>query len=234
LECAAGRGELNLREAQRGLRILPAGARGGLHEWFRLPCASLAGQAPDDAYVRGRDLIARYPSGECDNVGLSLYWRLSPSATQRNGDDDVLEVEFVVSAQTETLESYPNLAVSNESPAGPCYARGSSGWSALAARHGTSDTGGVLIAGGAAHPAVLLAVYPGDLASCRVGTDAGTARVVVDVEMIAGFLEKGVIRRGRMRAALLPASHGAADERWLELAERHYQSLVASPLPLTA
>lgn len=74
---------------------------------------------------------------------------------------------------------------------------------------------------------VCLAVYPRDLARCRLNFDTSASRLSVTFELVEEFLEKGVIRRLRSACTFLPRFADRA------LAHRWYQRFAKSSPPLT-
>lgn len=73
---------------------------------------------------------------------------------------------------------------------------------------------------------LLLAGYPGDQSEVRLNYREG--KLILEQQLNFGFLEKGVIRRARLLAVLLPPVPAIAVE-----VDRCLQSFYHSPLPLT-
>jgi hypothetical protein len=173
-----------------------------------------------DHWVRGDDVTAVYESADARHLRTTAMWRLHPS------DGATRAWELIASAQTSLLQSDSVLAVVSEidatdilwgartdaamqwhtdpSPEATCL---------LIRRDGPSDT------------SVLVAAHPGDARRMTVRRD-GT-RVVVECWLFSTALEKGVLLRSRVLAAVGPAADAT---RWAgDLAEK----FAASPPMLT-
>lgn len=162
-----------------------------------------------DAYVRGDDLIVRYavPS---EQTQWQIDWRglAAPTLTLWGG------MEVVLSVQTETLDAHPR----------------ASAWSQLA----TSQNPYILMG------ANLFRLSSGELSYVEMADGADIERIRTTrldgaedgfdnkTEFRLGRLEKGVIRRCRIRGYWVPrvGDELAAKSLWNEFQ--------ASPLPLTA
>jgi hypothetical protein len=173
-----------------------------------------------DHWVRGDDVTAVYETADARHLRTTAMWRLHPS------DSATRAWELIASAQTSLLQSDSVLAVVSEidatdllwgartdaamqwhtdpSPEATCL---------LIRRDGPSDT------------SVLVAAHPGDARRMTVRRD-GT-RVVVECWLFSTALEKGVLLRSRVLAAVGPAADAT---RWAgDLAEK----FAASPPMLT-
>jgi len=173
-----------------------------------------------DHWVRGDDVTAVYETADARHLRTTAMWRLHPS------DSATRAWELIASAQTSLLQSDSVLAVVSEidatdllwgartdaamqwhtdpSPEATCL---------LIRRDGPSDT------------SVLVAAHPGDARRMTVRRD-GT-RVVVECWLFSTALEKGVLLRSRVLAAVGPAADAT---RWAgDLAAK----FAASPPMLT-
>ena len=163
--------------------------------------AQLAGSELVECYTRAEDLVATYKPTDAFPFRSQLYW------TCVDDSDTDLAVQFTISAQTDLLDTHPvmdlsipQLPLSRARSADECYGR----ICELAADH-----------------ILLLAVHPSD-APLNVGHSGD------EWQIFGEFLEKGVIRRARLFAALLSGS--GVDDRVQRVLERFRNQ----ELPLTA
>lgn len=173
-----------------------------------------------DHWIRGRDVVAIYEPDDARRLRSTVMWRTIPGA----GGGAAWEV--VVSAQTSRLETPVDVTVHSDvaadtvvwSPAGaePC-------WRPLAAAPQGFHAAAVILArrGGSS---CLVAVHPGDARSTEISTAPG--RCGIATRLFAADLEKGVLLRSRVLAAVGPR---ADDEAW---ATRLLRDFAASPPPL--
>ena len=176
-----------------------------------------------ERWVRGNDVTAVYESTDARHLRTTAMWRLHPS------DGATRAWELVASAQTSLLQSDSVLAVVSEIDAtdilwGTC-SDGAVHWHAaeshdatcvLMRRDGTDGSTGT---------SVLVAAHPGDARRMAVRRD-GT-HVVVECWLFSTALEKGVLLRSRVLAAVGPAADAT---RWAaDLAS----TFAASPPMLT-
>jgi len=190
---------LDLAQPRRGLTVAAGIATAGaqlLGLDLRPDCV------PTDHWVRGNDVTAVYESIDPGRLRTTAMWRLHPAA------HDVRSWELVVSTQTSLLHSDPLLPVVSEIDAGDvlwgtCRA-GSIGWHAAP----TAEAACVLVSSAAAAGAsVLLAVHPADarrIEAVRLGR-----RTRVECWLFPTVLEKGVLLRSRVLAAVGPAGQAA-------------------------
>jgi hypothetical protein len=160
-----------------------------------------------DHWVRGDDVTAVYESADARHLRTTAMWRLHPS------DGATRAWELIASAQTSLLQSDSVLAVVSEIDAtdllwGTCT-DGAMQWHTdsspeatcvLMRRDGTDTSAGT---------SVLVAAHPGDARRMTVRRD-GT-RVVVECWLFSTALEKGVLLRSRVLAAVGPTADAA---RW--------------------
>lgn len=153
-----------------------------------------------ESYVRGRDVFVNCPSDQAD-VAIQAYYRdLSANTT----DNNTPGIELILSAQTNTLGTSVAMSI------GHCLPGEVTPWeessSAFCWRQDHTTT-------------ALLIVHPSDfhLAECQGGE--------LHCKLFPDTLEKGVIRRGRLRCYFGPQD--AATCRDL------YNAFLNAPLPLT-
>jgi len=152
-----------------------------------------------DSYQRGTDLVATYAQTPERNVRPQVYWRfVEPSA-----------LELILSAQTSLLDSQPATALESALPAGEMVPLSADakvvqltldGWQ-------TDDSAprAVLFRPAGLELSYLEMVHPTDFAGVQLSIIDGlpTARWHLFPER----LEKGVIRRGRVRGVMLPRAN---------------------------
>jgi hypothetical protein len=166
-----------------------------------------------DCYIRANDLVVALAETPERNIRPQLYWRafaFPEEASQAFG------VDLIISTQTSKLYSDPTLFVeSHMSVVGEQSAMG------LA-----SDAGPLLFRLNPPAWSFAQAVHPSDFDEAQATVDAH-GRGTVRHRLFAPGLEKGVIRRARVRGLFLPR---ARDE---ELAAASYAAFVTQELPLT-
>ena len=205
---------------------------------------------PEEVYSRQGDLIVRYRQSSTDTFAYQLDWQLLPAA-----EPFVAAVELWLSVQTDLLDTEPELEIACRARDGqgwrvfehqqlddsevtskndPTLVRGPA---ALLCGHTAGETqvsrieksrieksrieksNAELLCG-------LWLIEPSDQCNTRRCTqdDQATQRL----RLFGHFMEKGVIRRARMRFLLAPGA--IADEH----VRQAYRALADSPLPLTA
>lgn len=171
----------------------------------------------EEAYARGDDLIVQYAQADGDSYQFHLYWRNLPAKGEVQ-----CSLELWLGVQTGLLDSQPELHVScnADSDSWKAYSHGD-----LAEDGSKSDSLAGLVCSRQDGVGVWL-IEPSD--QCDVtrvkNENAGGATVAI----FDHFMEKGVIRRGRMRFHVMQASASLADFK------AAYQDFAASELPLTA
>ncbi|MCA9187276.1 MAG: hypothetical protein R3E01_32610 [Pirellulaceae bacterium] len=179
-----------------------------------------------EQFVRDGDLIVKYAQRPTGTAYRQVIWR-SISELEYGG------VEWVASVQTSLLASQPALHCQTVSPTGS----GWWSWNADDPQHWHEHVPGAKVSSLSADQAPVFLcrladvpcsyvemVFPADYqgAELFVGEDGGRLRYTLFQE----FLEKGVIRRGRVRAIWVPRDGD------LQYAEAAFRSFVASPIPL--
>lgn len=159
-----------------------------------------------DSWVRGDDVTAVYESADARHLRTTAMWRLHPSAGAARA------WELVASAQTSLLQSDSVLAVVSEVDAaeplwGTCR-DGTVHWTAAPSPEATC----VLLYGGGRNlptgTSVMVAVHPGDARRMNVRSDG--PRAVVECWLFSTALEKGVLLRSRVLAAVGPTADATA------------------------
>ena len=163
-----------------------------------------------DHWVRGNDVTAVYETADARHLRSTAMWRMHRSDGARRA------WELIASAQTSLLQSDSVLAVVSEIDAtdiswGTCT-DGAMQWHTDPSPDATCVLLGRSGATGSGDTSVLVAAHPGDARRLTVRRD-GT-RVVVECWLFSTSLEKGVLLRSRVLAAVGPAadaSQWAAD-----------------------
>ena len=215
---AAAGARLDLDAPARGL-VLPTGdALLGID--LRTPCRA------GDHWMRGDDLIAVYEPADARRLRATAMWRPFhvPAAAACTA------WELTLSAQTALVQSDSALAVTAD------VAGGDVRWSRDAA--GTTRAGGdeppaeatcllLRCRTAASAPVILIAAHPADARRLLFRRTAG-GRVEVACWLFSSAIEKGVLLRGRVLAAVGPAKDA---EAW---AATLLSAFAAAPPPLTA
>jgi len=160
-----------------------------------------------DHWLRGDDVTAVYETADARHLRTTAMWRLHPS------DGAARAWELIASAQTSLLQSDSVLAVVSEIDAsevvwGTCT-NGGVQWHADPSPEATCV---LLRCGGAAGSAgtsVLVAAHPGDARRLTLRHD--DERTVVECWLFSTSLEKGVLLRSRVLAAVGPTADAS---RW--------------------
>jgi hypothetical protein len=171
-----------------------------------------------DHWARGDDVAGVYEPTDPRRLRATAMWR--SLAAERGW-------ELVVSAQTSLVESDSALAVTCDLGGGAiAWGRGTATglrWEPLGETAVPAEATCLLVRRHA--DAVLVAVHPADVRRILVTRDAGRVRVVC--WLFTAAIEKGVLLRSRVLAAVGPA----ADTSW---ADALVGGLAASPPPLSA
>lgn len=202
----------------------------------RLLAAQLEYEESDSAlnecYIRGDDLIAVYQDTGKNLVRAQVYWRVLPSFPCGPGG---LGLELIASVQTDLLHSEPRLLVKSEFSDGEVWRMVENGDDELIRLDCTlgqnleyaQDTGlgGFVVRG--VHPQFdyLQAIHPSD--SHRTWISRRNGGVAIIHELFPESLEKGVIRRGRVRGWFISRADDAA------MAAACYRAWLSEPPPLT-
>lgn len=177
---------------------------------------------PNDHWLRGPDITATYEPSDQRRLRATASWR------QHAGDVDVAAWQLIASAQTSLLDSDPAVAVvsSIATTESICLARGraATAWTRLRADESPFADASAVLVPRSNGCAVLVAAHPGDAPNLTVSRERGRIRLVC--RLFTQQLEKGVLLRSRVLAAVGPSGDTAWADRLL--AEFH-----AAPPPLT-
>lgn len=163
---------------------------------------------PADHWTRGADLTAVYEPDDARRLRATAMWRIRPTAVAPAA---VAAWELVVSAQTALLHADATLAVVAEVAGDDALwteTANIGAWTPLGApRPLPAEAVAVLVRRAAT--AVVVAVHPHDPRRIAVAVAGGRARI--ECGIFPAAIEKGVILRSRVLAAVGPA---AAADRW--------------------
>ena len=165
-----------------------------------------------DQWLRAADAVAVYEPDDPRRLRATAMWRI---ATPPPGA--IAAWELVVSAQTSLLASDASLTVMSEVHGEELLAAewptggARLAWRSVTGRRGPAATTGCLLVRRRDVDAtsVLIAVHPGDARGLAASIAAGRARIAC--ALFKSQVEKGVLLRGRVLAAIGPA---AGDEAW--------------------
>jgi hypothetical protein len=170
-----------------------------------------AAAQPADEWLRGCDAVAIYEPDDPRRLRATAMWRIAAAAPGASG-----AWELVVSAQTSLLESDASLTVTSEVHGDELLAAewpaGGAGlaWRPVTGRRGpAATTGCLLVRRRDDATSVLVAVHPGDARGLAASSAGGRVRIAC--ALFRSQVEKGVLLRGRVLAAIGPA---AGDEAW--------------------
>lgn len=196
-------------------------------ELSQLPSQKLA-----DVYVRGYDLVAAYQPTEAWPYATQIYWQVCDASC---APDLLSSVSLLVSLQTHLLDTWPRMCIDTHLEAEEiahvdCASTLENAIRILPLGTNTirSDTGACCILYRlAGMPISYTEMMPGsDMRSVTVSrANDGTCHS--RWELFAEFLEKGVIRRGRMHTMFVPRDGD------IGLARAACNELQRRPLPLT-
>lgn len=166
---------------------------------------------PTDRWVRGNDVVAVYEPQDPRSLKATAMWRRWPT-----GSPAVAAWELVVSCQTSLLASDATVIVRTLVPAGDIF----------------SPTAAAALVRPASGPSVLVATHPLEARRLAIlpdslGGPGVTAPFAIECHLFPSVVEKGVLLRGRVLAAVGPREN---DAEWSAgLLDR----FAASPPPLT-
>jgi len=226
---------LDLNAPERGLHQIAIDEQPFDGHLLAVQFLPTAGAPLVDFYVRGDDLVATYGQTEELAYRPQVYWRAAQPQQPRT--HAALDVH--VSVQTSLLDSQPVVRVTSRLPVTDAWRLDGSGQFVPALAEGsatkrlTPDDGPGCVLyrledGGAGRPlSYAEMVYPSDFVELTVQRSGDGNTVQAAHRLFAAFLEKGVIRRARLRGVLLDR-----DEDLGTTAE-WYGRMASERLPLT-
>jgi hypothetical protein len=188
-----------------------------------------------ESFARGGDLIARYADWPEVAMQAQLTWRTASPFFA----NVLAAIELVVSVETSLLDSCPTMAIVTHVPAQAGLnlpVRGSEAFAEIDRGQvpaGTAATGCYLFRLDNPRSSLVQAVHPVDAPTNRLeplpdSTGGETNNYLLRHELFAARLEKGVILRARVLAALIERESDEAAAKAL------YDAFLDQPLPLTA
>lgn len=182
-----------------------------------------------DCYVRGRDLVATYVERPDRPLRPQIYWR--PVSAEPNGDQGApAGLEMIVSLQTNRLDRRPDLSTCTTVDADEALVPADRSLAVLVAldtsRLHSPEQGLVLLRLPGKAISYAAMVHPSDFRGGEIDVLRGK-EVRLSFGLFGEHLEKGVIRRVRLRGLFLPR------ERDEELALAAFQAFADERLPLT-
>ncbi|MFT7643074.1 MAG: hypothetical protein ACI9G1_004837 [Pirellulaceae bacterium] len=191
--------EVNLRDPQEGISRIKIGGQ-EIAGRLLAPC-DLTNETPLlEAYQRGNDLVVTYEAAGDRTVRTQIYWRVLPGLAE-----GVVGFEIILSVQTDLLDSQPLTTISTQLSEGAAYRGTETSEGELSFDRyfqGSSATVATLVRG--TEFSLLEQVHPTDYFGQVMLEDTG--RVTIDRRVFPEGLEKGVIRRARFQAFLMPRS----------------------------
>jgi hypothetical protein len=205
LDCDAIQASVDVARPRRGLAELRF--RGVPTEGWLLGVDVEAPAPPSDAYARGGDLVVAYQESADRPFSVQIYWSIG----QRTPLPDALVLDGTVSIQTRQWEAYPRVTVTSH---------------LAGAERVALDAAATVVRPAGVEWSYVEVVPTEDFVPMPPGNDgpAGSSGWIYD----GHFMERGVIRRLRVRGAFVPR----ADD--LEAAVRLRTHLLAEQPPLTA
>lgn len=178
-----------------------------------------------DAWCRGVDLTAVYETLDGGRMRATAMWRANPAWL--DAAVDVWCREAVVSAQTALLESLPEVGVSAD-VAGQRVVPLAYRANHLEVAPPPDRAAHGFLVSCSADRAVLFLVHPLDARGVTALTEGG--RVHIRARLFPAAVEKGVLLRSRVIAAIGPAHDTTAPEAWVATLA---SAFAASPPMLT-
>lgn len=179
-----------------------------------------------ESYVRGNDLVASYQSTDDWPFSPQLYWR---AYSLRTVDGVLASASLLVSVQTHLLDTVPQIAVASRMPCEESLLVSLSGGAARIDPSKTiPSTNGdcCVVSRFRDMPLSYLEIMPaGDFHATSQLAEG--KRAAFEWRLFAEFLEKGVIRRARVHAAIVPR------ENDIEIAAACCKAIDRLELPLT-
>ncbi len=211
---------MSLAKPTDGLNYVPT--LGGVWSFFQCQPIPEHKLQIEEAYVRQRDMIVRFGQSQGDQFGFQLNYRLLELDPRF-----VFGLEFWISIQTDHLDVEPKTQITCHSPAG-------ASWNSMT--HGrvldldesapdAHSSPAALIAGDSNHSVAWLIEFSDQQHAELISLEEDQRQ---SVELFGQFMEKGVIRRARMRVYVI---HGEVRRECLK---DLYTEFAKSPLPLTA
>ena len=183
-----------------------------------------------ESYVRGNDLVASYQATDAWPFSPQLYWR----ANSLHAVDGVLaSASLLVSVQTHLLDTVPQIAVASHVPCKEALLVSASGGAKTRALQihssqtipSTNEDCCVVLRLEHVPLSYVEIMQAGDFHAVALRPEGSGA--AFEWRLFAEFLEKGVIRRARVHAAMVPRDND------VEIAAACCNAIDGLELPLT-
>lgn len=174
-----------------------------------------------ETYVRDNDVVIAYSEAHLSSFSLQFNYGLVPAIEQND-----LGIELWISVQTPLLDAHPTVLLHADA------AKGSTIEMLTASQFHLQPSGEIVAASGSKRCGSktihwLQLVHPLDLRDTEWLHHSGGASNILPLSVFGGFMEKGVLRRARLRLLL---SH---EPFTLLRAQKEFESFAVSELPLT-
>lgn len=184
-----------------------------------------ASVSPQDAFARGTDLVAAYTAPGPPSFNWQVYWRASEA------EGDVILLDAILSLQTALLESFPAVSTQSQLFAEEVWRVRSDGESNKVdpqqfGKTPLEDYNCVALRSVTGNWSYAEMTLPLDQGTFQL-TRLENGQTSVQRNLGGSFMEKGVIRRMRIRGAFLPR------ENDLERAAGLFEEFAAETPPLT-
>jgi hypothetical protein len=174
-----------------------------------------------DGYVRGRDLVALYDESRPDHLRTQVYWRAlqaSDLSASCKPEHVVAAFDLILSVNTSLLDSDPQVTVRSETSRSDSIVQ--------LKVEPAPESSAVLVRLVGEKLSYVELVHSADACRSWIDTQAANSAEINHL-LFQQRLEKGVILRARIRAAII------ASENDEQLAAELYQHFAASEPPLT-
>jgi hypothetical protein len=166
-----------------------------------------------DGFVRGNDLIAYYEPVPHWPVALELHWRAYPPLPEH-----AWQLDLQVSAHTDLLDSDPQLEVISRAAAREVFdisPRGTQPSPLERGSRGAPATSATLVRLAGGELSLVHMVHPTDFCAALVSSESRDFGQLLKLQhrLFGERLEKGVIRRARIRCQLVPQADDLARAR---------------------
>lgn len=236
-------GTLDISAPQDGITVHQTGVDSVTRGLLGVTFADAGRMRMQDCYPRVDDFIAIYPQTSSRPFNVQLQYRIFAGGEEDSvfpadcHAEDCLLIEQWISNYTFSLDTHPQLDV-QLFPVFHDSVDAFQVWQDIDDELiplATSESEGANIAAIVApaygsHPALAVLIHPRDQADADFSVEGSSDKSAVGIAMLRlfdRFMEKGVIRRARLR---LLVSRSPIDE---DLLLKHYQHFANSPLPLT-
>lgn len=171
-----------------------------------------------DAWCRGGDVTAIYEPDGSTPLRVTAMWRAAPPWRDSEAASNAWCREVIVSAQTPRLEATPRITVTVDVAGGRATPVTFRSGNLTPATAGDSRPQGFLVPGPSGQ-LLAFVVHPADAGPIEV--ESADGRVRISASLFPTTLEKGVLLRSRVMAALGPATDDACPD-WVRTIARDF------------